>query len=419
MATAASSDHYTIISADTHAGGSHAQYREYLEEKYLEDFDAWRAQYVNPSKDLAPGADRRMRNWDDEMRNGQQDAEGVVGEVIFPNTVPPFFPGFVLFAPPPKPEDYEHRLAGIRAHNRWLVDFCGRFPERRAGIGQIFMNDIDDAIADVTWIKEHGLRGGVLIQPVPPDVHDYIRPLNDPAYDRLWAVCQDLDVPINSHGGVGSPQYPKFPSSHILHFQELTFYTHRPLNWLVLSGVFERFPRLKFVLTEQGGGWLGDHAKRLDALIMNIRGGATGEMRWTDDMAPPRLASEYIHRNVYVGVSMASKWDVDRRDVVADGHWMWGSDFPHDEGTHPYTREHLRISMQGVPTEEKRKLLAGNAAALYEFDLAALDKMAAKVGPTVAELDAPLAPDEMPEQPNMALRGADGAMAEARAAGMV
>jgi hypothetical protein len=75
--------------------------------------------------------------------------------------------------------------------------------------------------------------------------------------------------------------------------------------------------------------------------------------------------------------------------------------------------------MHGVPTDEKRKLLAGNAAALYDFDLAALDKLAAKVGPTVAELDTPLAPDEMPEHPNMALRGADGAMAAARAAEVV
>ena len=106
------SDRYTIITADSHAGGSHAQYREYLEEKYLDDFDAWRDQYRNPYKDLAPGDDRRLRNWDDEMRNSQQDADGVVGEVIFPNTVPPFFPGFVLFAAPPKPEDYEHRLGG-------------------------------------------------------------------------------------------------------------------------------------------------------------------------------------------------------------------------------------------------------------------------------------------------------------------
>ena len=58
------------------------------------------------------------------------------------------------------PEDYEHRLAGIRAQNPSLVDFCSEFPDRRAGIGQIFLNDIDDAIDDVHWIKEHGLRGG-------------------------------------------------------------------------------------------------------------------------------------------------------------------------------------------------------------------------------------------------------------------
>ncbi|HVM67696.1 MAG TPA: amidohydrolase, partial [Acidimicrobiales bacterium] len=111
--------HYTIISADCHAGGSHQAYREYLDPAYLEDFDAWRGKYKNPFKDL--GDTRRYRNWDNEMRNSQQEADGIVGEVVFPNTVPPFFPSFVLFAGPPRPEDYEHRLAGIRAHNRWLV----------------------------------------------------------------------------------------------------------------------------------------------------------------------------------------------------------------------------------------------------------------------------------------------------------
>jgi len=134
------------------------------------DFDAWREKYKNPFKDL--GDNRRLRNWDNEMRNGQQDADGIVGEVIFPNTVPPFFPSFVLFAAPPTPDEYEYRLAGVRAHNRWLEDFCGQFPARRAGIGQFFVNDIDDAIEDVKWIKEHNLRGGALLPSVPPDGGD-------------------------------------------------------------------------------------------------------------------------------------------------------------------------------------------------------------------------------------------------------
>ncbi len=69
-------ERYTIISADTHAGGSHAQYREYLDPKYLDDFDAWRSQYRNPFRDL--GDHRRLRNWDNEMRSGQQLRDGVV-----------------------------------------------------------------------------------------------------------------------------------------------------------------------------------------------------------------------------------------------------------------------------------------------------------------------------------------------------
>ena len=134
----APTDHYPIISADCHAGASHAVYREYLEAKYHEDFDAWRGKYKNPYKDLR-ATDDRIRNWDNERCNGDQERDGVVGEVVFPNTVPPFFPSFVLFAPQPTADTYEHRLAGIRAHNRWLVDWCNEFPERRAGIGQIFL----------------------------------------------------------------------------------------------------------------------------------------------------------------------------------------------------------------------------------------------------------------------------------------
>ena len=179
-------DHYTIISADTHAGGSHAQYREYLDPAFRDEFDAWRGRYKNPYKDLED-TDRRVRNWDSARRWADQEADGVVAEVLFPNTIPPFFPSFVLFAPPPSEEDYPRRLAGIRAHNRWLADFVSEYPERRAGIGQIFLNDLDDAIADIRWIKEHGLRGGILVPNIPPDIK-WLKPLHHPDYDPIWSV---------------------------------------------------------------------------------------------------------------------------------------------------------------------------------------------------------------------------------------
>ena len=163
----AMTDRYTIISADCHAGGNHEMYREYLDPKYRDEFDAWRNRYKNPFRDLQDGG--RVRNWDDDRRLGDLYADRQVAEVIYPNTVPPFFPSFVLFAKPPTAEQYELRRAGLQAHNRWLADFCSRYPNQRAGIGQVFLNDVDDAIEDLRWIAEHGLRGGVLISSPPPD----------------------------------------------------------------------------------------------------------------------------------------------------------------------------------------------------------------------------------------------------------
>ncbi|HEY5014093.1 MAG TPA: amidohydrolase family protein [Acidimicrobiia bacterium] len=395
----ASSEHYTVISADCHAGGSHAMYREYLDPKYRDDFDAWRNKYKNPFRDLQDGG--RVRNWDDDRRIGDLEADGIVAEVVFPNTVPPFFPSFVLFARPPKPDEYEHRLAGIRAHNRWLADFCGRHPERRAGIGQIFLNNLDDAIADVHWIKEHGLRGGVLISAVAPDI-DYVKPLYDPEYDRLWNVCEDLEVPVNSHGGTGLPDYGKYPVSALLFITEVSFYSQRPFVQLLLSGVFERFPDLKFVMTEMGCAWLPPMLRHFDATLEQIRKtGRTGEMRYSDEHVLPLSATEYFRRNCWVGVSQPGPADAAARYDIGLDRFMWGSDYPHDEGTYPFTREHLRQLFHDTDEAEMRAILAGNAAELYEFDLARLAPLAAKAGPTVAELHVPLT--TLPEHPNEAL----------------
>ncbi|MDQ6697713.1 MAG: amidohydrolase [Actinomycetota bacterium] len=387
-------DRYTIISADCHAGASHAAYREYLDPKFVDDFDAWRGKYKNPYKDL--GDNRRLRNWDNEMRNSQQEADGIVGEVVFPNTVPPFFPSFVLFAKPPTDDEYEHRHAGVLAHNRWLVDWCGEFSERRAGVGQIFLNDVDDAIADATWIKDHGLRGGVLLPNIAPDVK-WVKPLYDRCYDPLWEVLQDLEIPVNVHSGTGNPDYGAYPVSMLLYITEVMFYTQRPFVQMVLSGVFERFPRLKFVMTEAGCAWVPPLLDGLDKVIRGIREtGATGEIRYGDDQVLSRDATECFAQNCWMGVSQPGPADVRARHKIGIDKFMWGSDYPHDEGTHPFTREHLRSRFHDVPENELRRMLAGNAADLYGFDLDALAPLAATLGPAVAEVATPI--DSVPDK---------------------
>ncbi|MBS1836735.1 MAG: amidohydrolase [Actinobacteria bacterium] len=398
---ASTDEHYTVISADTHAGGSHAMYRDYLEEKYLEDFDAWRDKYKNPFSDL--GDTRRLRNWDDEMRTRQQDEDGVAGEVIFPNTVPPFFPSFVLFARPPKDaKDYEYRLAGIRAHNRWLVDFCAQQPERRKGIGQIFINDIDDAIEDVRWIKEHGLTGGALLPNIPPDV-DWVHQLNHPDFDRLWAVCEELDVPVNVHGGTGTPMYEPVPSSALMLIAEVPYFSRRPLIYLILSGAFERFPGLKFVLTESGADWIPELVRTLDGHLESIRAtGEIGELRFKPEHILPRNASDYVRQNCWFGLSFPKKADLDAAvQTVGIDHVMWGSDYPHDEATTPYSSIALRQVFHDWDPADVRKVLTENPAELYGFDIAALAPVAERIGPTVAEIARPVT--ELPAEPNMAL----------------
>jgi len=394
-------DHYVIISADTHAGGSHAQYREYLDPKYRDDFDAWRAKYKNPFRDLKD-TDLRVRNWDSDLRVTQEHADGIVAEVVFPNTVPPFFPNFVLFAQPPSPDEYEHRHAGVQAHNRWMADYVALKPEARAGIGQVFLNDLDDAIADVQWCQDNGLRGGVLIGS-PPITCNWLKPLYDPYYDPLWQACEELGVPINTHSGTGGPEYQYAAAMPAVHVAEMVFYSQRPLVYMILGGVFERFPNLTFILTEAGCAWVPGVLAQLDALMADLRKGATGEMRFEGNTVPPRSASEYFQQNCYIGMSQPRPSDVAAAlGKVGADRVMWGSDYPHDEGTYPYTREHLRQVMSALEPDQVQQFLAGNAATVYGFDIEALRPDAEQFCPTVAEIAQPL--EELPTDANEALR---------------
>jgi Amidohydrolase len=102
-----------------------------------------------------------------------------------------------------------------------------------------------------------------------------------------------------------------------------------------------------------------------------------------------------------MGVSQPGSEDAAALDQIGVDRFMWGSDYPHNEGTGPFSRETLRQRFHDVPEPKMRKVLAANAAELYHFDLDALAPLAERVGPTVAELAEPL--DELPANPNEAL----------------
>ena len=101
-----------------------------------------------------------------------------------------------------------------------------------------------------------------------------------------------------------------------------------------------------------------------------------------------------------MGVSQPGPADVAARDQIGADRFMWGSDYPHDEGTYPFTRETPASMLPETEPGQKQQVLAENCA-LYDFDLAELAPLAAKFGPTVEELDQPL--DRLPDHPNEAL----------------
>jgi predicted TIM-barrel fold metal-dependent hydrolase len=382
---------YITISGDTHGGASLDMYRDYLDPGYRDDFDAWRSTYRNPSKKLLGG--KKTKNWDSAQRTADLEGDGVIGEVIFPNTVPPFYGKAFHVSPPPKPEQYERWRAGIRAHNRWLAEFCAEQPERRAGIGLIHLNDLDDAIEDVRWIAEHGLRGGVFLPlPAPDDLH--LKPLYAPEYDRLWAVIQDCDLVINQHSGAGSPDYGSYPGGDALWVLEMTFFTQRGFKQLILGGVFERFPGLRFILTESGCAWAPALLRHMDRVHAGMKLGMMGEVDYSKSQALPEPPTFYARRNCWYGASFPSAADIEGREVVGVDRILWGNDYPHFEGCYPYSRENMRLAFADVDPKEVRMMLGENAAELYGFDLEALRPAAEKLGITPELVATPL--DEIP-----------------------
>ncbi|MAG33933.1 MAG: hypothetical protein CL908_23890 [Deltaproteobacteria bacterium] len=90
--------------------------------------------------------------------------------------------------------------------------------------------------------------------------------------------------------------------------------------------------------------------------------------------------SDYFRRNVRLGTFLATK-EIERRDEIGVETMMWGSDYPHPEGTWPQTREAMVEAFKGLPEDEIAAMLGGTAAQFFGFDLDKLAPTVAHIGP--------------------------------------
>ena len=291
---------YVIISSDCHAGANSPVYRDYLEPGYRAEFDvelAERQAVIDARRaaaGLAPfmgdeafkeewfGEDDEgnslheigMRGaWDAAKRDKELDNDGVTAEVMFPGPDAatgtmgaPFGAGFN----PVATRDPEHLLAGARAYNRWAAELCRDSPERRVGlIVAPILGDLDGALAEISRAYADGMRGGIIIPPQWGTYESY----TSFRYDPVWRLCEELQLPVHCHSGPGQQQdYGEVPGWLSVYGYETIFYTSRPLWFMLLTGVFVRFPRLKMAITEAGCFWAADMLWRLDMIATRDHG---------------------------------------------------------------------------------------------------------------------------------------------------
>lgn len=399
-------DKYMILSADGHAGAPGPMYRDYLDPEFKGLFDDFVEQSREmrkaafASRDASPSRKKWRVQWyedtgdggekiayDSDARDAALDADGIVGEVLFPDAdasglgwsevvSAPFGTGLGVGATDPK-----LAFAGAKAHNRWLADFCNQSPDRRAGIALVpIVHGVEESLAEIVRAKESGLHGGIMIPTRWMDHAGY----HDPMYDPVWELCVELDMPVHTHSGGGPTDLGAIAPVGI-YVWEAWWWAGRPMWVMLLGGVFERHPNLKYACTENSAWWVADLLRATDA---TWEGSAHGAKKFGFDVFREGLSmkpSEYFARNVWCGVSLSSAYDGERVHDIGVGRLMWGTDLPHPEGTWPHTAERLYEYLGHLAPDEIQRIVGLNALDVYShFDRSKLEKIAQEIGPPVA-----------------------------------
>jgi len=401
-------DRLIVASTDSHVGPSVAEYRSYLDPRYGPDLDILVEEEREFFELLDFGAMLEFTPEELELvdprgaiRNGgldgltdpgrrlkEAEAEGVVAEVLNPQAQGSYTPWFRTSN---RKCSLELRGVGTRAYNRWLADYCSVAPHRLLGMAAMEpWPDMAAMVQEVHWAREIGFGGVVAPQcPGQGDTPGF----EDPFWDPFWAVCADEGMPIEFHAGFGLPQGYSWKvfdeyrqetaktggasfggaTTDKLFFND--WMAKRPFWQLAWAGVFDRYPGLKLVFTEQHADWV---LPLLDYL----------ERRF-DEERPPRMTlrpREYWLRHCAIGATSTRRNELAMRDEIGVETFMFGTDFPHTEGTWPNTREWMQATFSDLSEQELRMICGENAIRFFGLDRPKLAELAARVGPRVGDV---------------------------------
>ena len=281
--------------------------------------------------------------WDPRARLADQDLDHVRAEVLYPG-----LGLFISSAPDPA-----YVRACQQAYNGWLSEFCMAAATRLLGAALLPMRGpIEWALEEAERAAKLGLRSVM----IPTEVTN--RSYREPEYDRLWATLQDLGLILALHVGTDEPFMKKaarmgvgkaFIDTKICAMQ-------RGMADLIWGAVPQRYPRLRFVLVEGGIGWVASVLRSMDHWWADHH-------HWMEPKVdePP---SSYFKRQFWATFE-DDRAGVLTRELIGVERLMWGSDYPHTEGTFPHSREQIAKDFAGIPEAEVSQMVVGNAARLY------------------------------------------------------
>jgi predicted TIM-barrel fold metal-dependent hydrolase len=329
----------------------------------------------------------------DGRRLAVLEEQGIHAEVAYPGPVLAGGLSPAMYLGSQTSKNLEPVWPALHAYNRWLAEFCTAAPGRRAGCIPIDFHDMDRAVEEVAWARTAGLFGGVMLPAM--SIKSGLPGYADEYYEPFWSACEDNGMVVNLHtgaSGMATDAKQLYDEKHggFLGLYEVFVFTRRPLWFMILGGVFDRHPKLKVVVTENGVQWLPSLIRDMESFF-DTHGAAP--VRSYLQLRP----AEYFDRHVFLGGSLMKRQEAEMRNEIGIDRLMWGADYPHLEGAAPVHRLVLRHVFGGMPEADLRRLLGLTAARVYGFDISQLQAVADRVGPTVADLADTVSLDEIPK----------------------
>jgi predicted TIM-barrel fold metal-dependent hydrolase len=283
------------------------------------------------------------------LRLHDLERDGIAAEVIYPNQ------SLALYMSPAP----DYQLAVAQAYNDWASEHFAAHRQRFAPVGMVPVHDIASAVQEVERAAKLGFRS------VKIPITQRARPYNRPEYEPLWAALAATGMVLAFHAFTNSEdEYPTDWGEEEGFGGALDFMAMRmadgqhPVSQLISSGVCDRHPRLRFVIVECGAGWLAWLLYVLDEQVEK-------KHMWIRPILSLK-PSEFFARQGFITFTddpMALR----NLPFTGADCLLWGSDYPHDEGSFPHSQAVIERTFAGLSALEKRKIVYDNAARLYGF----------------------------------------------------